>query len=59
VLLTGVGNDGADGMGEIRRRGGLTVAQEQECCVYPNLVEHALRQNVIDIVISSEGIAAR
>ncbi len=59
VLLTGVGEDGSRGMGEIREGGGLTIAQEQDCCVYPNLVEHALRENVVDLVISSEGIAAR
>jgi two-component system, chemotaxis family, protein-glutamate methylesterase/glutaminase len=59
VLLTGVGNDGADGLRQIRENGGLTIAQEQDCCVYPNLVENALRHEVVDLVMSNQGIASR
>jgi len=33
VLMTGMGEDGAAGLGEIRAAGGLTVAQSQETCV--------------------------
>src|SRR6202050_835163 len=33
VLMTGMGEDGAIGMGEIRSAGGFTVAQSQETCV--------------------------
>jgi two-component system chemotaxis response regulator CheB len=33
VLMTGMGEDGAVGMGEIRAAGGSTVAQSQETCV--------------------------
>jgi len=32
-LLTGMGNDGAGGLLEIRRAGGLTLAQDQATCV--------------------------
>jgi len=32
-LLTGMGNDGASGLLEIRRAGGLTLAQDQATCV--------------------------
>ncbi len=59
VLLTGVGIDGADGLGQIKAGGGLTIAQEQECCVYPNLVENALRRDVVDVVMTNHGIADR
>ena len=59
VLLTGVGTDGADGMAEIKKRGGVTIGQEQACCVYPNLVENAIEQDVVDAVMSPHGIAAR
>jgi two-component system, chemotaxis family, protein-glutamate methylesterase/glutaminase len=58
VLLTGLGTDGAEGLREIKAKGGVTVGQEQECCVYPNIVEHALRQDVVDYVLSNQGIAA-
>jgi len=59
ILLTGIGTDGAEGMNDIRRNGGLTIAQLQDCCVYPNLVEHAIEQDVVDVVMSNAGIASR
>ncbi len=59
VLLTGVGVDGAEGLGKIQASGGLTIAQEQDCCVYPNLVENALRNEVVDVVMTNQGIAHR
>jgi len=33
VLMTGMGEDGAEGMGAMQRAGGLTVAQSRETCV--------------------------
>ncbi len=33
LLMTGMGEDGAEGMGAIQAAGGLTVAQSQETCV--------------------------
>jgi two-component system chemotaxis response regulator CheB len=33
VLMTGMGEDGAAGLGAIRAAGGLTIAQNQETCV--------------------------
>lgn len=59
ILLTGIGSDGAQGMSEIRSEGGLTIAQLQDCCVYPNLVENAIERNAVDAVMSTAGIADR
>lgn len=59
VLLTGVGVDGAEGMRAIKDAGGLTIAQDQDCCVYPNLVENAVLHNVVDLLMSNKGIADR
>jgi two-component system chemotaxis response regulator CheB len=33
VLLTGMGNDGAEGMCDILREGGLTIAEDESTCV--------------------------
>ncbi|UCE60456.1 MAG: chemotaxis-specific protein-glutamate methyltransferase CheB [Phycisphaerales bacterium] len=33
IILTGMGNDGAQGLGEMRKAGALTVAQDRKSCV--------------------------
>lgn len=56
VLLTGANQDGANGMGEIKRRGGLTIAQDPktaECGVMP---ESAVSLGVVDKVLPLESI---
>jgi two-component system chemotaxis response regulator CheB len=59
VLLTGIGTDGADGMAEIKARGGLTIAQEKNCCPYPNMVENVIEKGVVDAILSNQGIISR
>jgi len=57
VLLSGVGTDGAEGLRKIKEHGGLTLAQQQDCCVYPNLVQHAVEQEVVDNVLPESAIS--
>jgi two-component system chemotaxis response regulator CheB len=59
ILLTGLGVDGTEGMRAIKDVGGLTLGQDQECCVYPNLVQHAVDNKVVDALLSNHGIARR
>ncbi|MGC9967164.1 MAG: chemotaxis protein CheB [Syntrophobacteraceae bacterium] len=59
VLLTGIGTDGADGMGHIKAEGGLTIAQEKSCCPYPNLVENVIEKGIVDAILSTQGIVNR
>ena len=51
VLLTGIGEDGARGFAHIRENEGVTLAQDTQCCVYPNLTQHAIQQGTVDIVL--------
>jgi two-component system chemotaxis response regulator CheB len=44
VLMTGMGEDGATGMGEIRAAGGFTVAQSQETCVVFGMPKAAIER---------------
>lgn len=44
VLMTGMGEDGAVGMGEIRAAGGYTVAQSQETCVVFGMPKAAIER---------------
>jgi two-component system chemotaxis response regulator CheB len=51
VLLTGTGRDGAQGFEKIRDLSGITIAQDAECCVYPNLTANVIEKGAVDIVI--------
>ena len=51
VLLTGIGEDGARGFAQIREHQGVTLAQDTQCCVYPNLTHHAITHGTVDIVL--------
>jgi two-component system chemotaxis response regulator CheB len=44
VLMTGMGEDGATGLGEIRAAGGFTVAQSQETCVVYGMPKAAIER---------------
>jgi two-component system chemotaxis response regulator CheB len=44
VLMTGMGEDGAAGLGEIRASGGFTVAQSQQTCVVFGMPKAAIER---------------
>jgi len=54
VLLTGIGEDGRTGMEDIIQKGGSTIAQSVETCVYPNLTQCAIEQGVVDHVVNTD-----
>lgn len=56
LIMTGMGNDGAQGMAEIHRSGGFTVAQEEKSCVVFGMPRAAIELGVIDQVIALEEI---
>lgn len=47
VLMTGMGEDGAAGMGEIRAAGGYTVAQSQKTCVVFGMPKVAIERGYV------------
>ncbi|HHP7233633.1 MAG TPA: chemotaxis protein CheB [Desulfobacterales bacterium] len=59
VLLTGLGDDGAEGLRKIRAASGVTIAQDAECCVYPNLTHHAIQSGVVDFVADENRMVRR
>ena len=51
VLLTGIGDDGSEGFKEIKDKAGVTIAQQSNTCVYPNLTECAIERGLVDKVL--------
>lgn len=56
VLLTGVGDDGEKGFSHIKSKHGVTIAQNTETCVYPNLTQCAIESGVVDVVVDDDQI---
>lgn len=48
VLLTGMGSDGAEGLLDIRRAGGFTLAQDEETCVVFGMPREAVRRGAVE-----------
>ena len=47
VLLTGMGSDGAEGLLDIRRAGGFTLAQDEETCAVFGMPREAVRRGAV------------
>lgn len=59
VLLTGMGKDGTEGMREIQRLGGYTIAQDKETSVVFGMPRQAILSGVVNEVLSLDEIAAK
>ncbi len=58
IILTGMGDDGADGMLELRRAGAYTVAQDEATSVVFGMPKEAIARGGVDEVLPLERIAA-
>jgi two-component system chemotaxis response regulator CheB len=59
VILTGMGSDGARGMGAMRRNGALTIAQDEATCLVYGMPERAIREGGVQEVLPLDRIAER
>jgi two-component system chemotaxis response regulator CheB len=57
VLMSGMGEDGAEGLGAIKGRGGLTIAQAEESCVVYGMPRAAIERGHAVRVVSLEALA--
>jgi two-component system chemotaxis response regulator CheB len=56
VTLTGMGHDGAFGMKTIKRRGGKTIAQDEQSSVVFGMAKAACELNAVDVLLPPEKI---
>ena len=57
ILLTGMGKDGAEGMLNIARAGGITVAQDEASCVVFGMPKVAIELGAVRYVMSPKEMA--
>ena len=56
VLMTGMGEDGAEGLGAIKAAGGMTIAQSEDSCVVSGMPRAAILKGYANKVIPLEGL---
>ncbi|HVC30382.1 MAG TPA: CheB methylesterase domain-containing protein, partial [Steroidobacteraceae bacterium] len=59
VLMTGMGNDGAEAMANLRARGGVTIAESQETAIVWGMPGELVRKGGATHVLPLPGIAQR
>ncbi|ATB32091.1 chemotaxis-specific protein-glutamate methyltransferase CheB [Melittangium boletus] len=58
LILTGMGEDGADGLLAIKQGGGLTLAQNEESCVVFGMPGAAVGRKAVDHLIHGDDVAS-
>lgn len=59
VLLTGMGSDGAQGMGQLRRAGALTIGQTEQTCLVAGMPRAARQAGALSEQLPPERIPGR
>jgi two-component system chemotaxis response regulator CheB len=57
VILTGMGDDGARGMLEMKEAGAATIAQDEESCIVFGMPKEAIKLGAVDKVIPLQSVA--
>jgi len=57
VLMTGMGDDGAQGLGAVKAAGGVTVAQSEDSCVVYGMPKAAIDRGFATRVVSLDALA--
>jgi two-component system, chemotaxis family, protein-glutamate methylesterase/glutaminase len=52
VIMTGMGDDGAKGLKEMKDAGAFTIAQDEESCVVFGMPKEAIKHGAVDKVVS-------
>lgn len=57
ILLTGMGRDGADGLLQMKKHGGVTIVQNEESCIVYGMPGEAVRIHAEDYILPIDEIA--
>lgn len=58
IIMTGMGDDGAKGIKEMKDAGALTIAQDEASCVVFGMPQEAIKTGAIDQVVALQNIPA-
>jgi len=58
ILMTGMGDDGAEGLGAIKKEGGMTIAQNEESCVVYGMPKAAIERGYATRVVGLDVMGA-
>lgn len=58
VLMTGMGDDGAEGLGAIKASGGMTIAQSEDTCVVSGMPRAAILKGYANKIVPLEGMGS-
>ncbi len=58
VIMTGMGDDGANGLLEMKQAGAFTLAQDEESCVVFGMPNEAIKRNAVDRILPLEALAS-
>jgi two-component system chemotaxis response regulator CheB len=58
VLMTGMGEDGAEGLGAIKAAGGMTVAQSEDSCVVSGMPRAAIVKGYANKIVPLDAMSA-
>ena len=57
VIMTGMGDDGARGMAEMKEAGAVTVAQDEASSVVFGMAQEAIKRGCVDEILPLNKIA--
>jgi two-component system chemotaxis response regulator CheB len=57
VILTGMGDDGARGMLEMKQAGAATIAQDEATCVVFGMPKEAIKLGGVDKILPLQSVA--
>jgi two-component system chemotaxis response regulator CheB len=58
VIMTGMGDDGAEGLGTVKAAGGMTIAQSEDSCVVFGMPKAAIDRGYATRIVGLEALAS-